>query len=753
MSITRRRWPRAVALALPLILAVPLAMAGGTPDAASGAILVRVVDGSGHPVAGASVDVAELRRTLRTGDDGRVRFDDVPAGRYHLEAKSRALGVAVADVLVRGGEAAGATLVLGLAIHTEEIVVSARPGALRRDESFQPVDVADALDLAAEGGATLGETLEDRLGVSSTAFGQGASRPVIRGLGADRTRVLENGLGTGDVSSISPDHAVSIDPGNAARIEIVRGPATLMYGGGAVGGVVNVLDERIPDRMPERPVSGHLLLRRGSNARARSGAVSLTGAAGGLAWHAGGSVQRQEDVEIPATTSGSTRLANSAVATDSWDVGASRVFGSGFVGASFSRYASLHGVPGPGAEGPVRIDVERTRWSLRGQFDLAGSWLRSAKLSAARTRYAHRELEGGAVGTRFASDAWETRVELLHRPLGGWSGSLGLQLGRTDLEAEGEEAFLAPSSTGTVALFVFEELHRDSWRWLAGARWERQAVATSFRGRDVSRDVSAVSVSLGARRTLPGGWTAVATVSRAARMPSVEELASFGEHAATGSFEIGDPRLAPEITLALDLSLRRRSGAVTGELDLFWNRIDRFILERPATAPAGTATDLPVFAFTAEDARFLGGETRLEWRLLDRPERQLALELASDYVRAERRRDGMPLPFIPPWRTRIGLHVHGPKLFGRFELTRVSEQSRVFCEADAPPEACETPTAGWTMLDFRLGLRMIRRGAVHELILRADNLGNRLARNHVSRLKALAPLPARNFSLTWRVDL
>ncbi|GAB4369484.1 MAG: TonB-dependent receptor [Acidobacteriota bacterium] len=749
----------------------PSSAAEPGPEIARGTLVLRVLDADGAAVAGATVEFAELRRTVTTDAAGRVRLEDVPVGRYHVTAKSPTKGVAVADVIVSEGEPEEITLRLSLAIHTEEVVVSARPDALRRDEAFQPVDVLDEQELATRAAQTLGATLDGELGVSSTAFGEGASRPVIRGLGADRSRMLESGLGTGDVSSISPDHAVSVDPGNAGRIEIVRGPATLMYGSGAVGGVVNVLDDRIPDRLPDRTVSGRASTGWGTNAGRRSASTSLTGRAGAkLVWHAGGTTRRAGDTEIPGPAfrfaaagdqESRGRLANTAVATDSWDLGLSRIFDNGYLGVAFSRYASLYGVPEApppagtppgGEEGPVRIDLDRSRWDLRGELDLTSRWLRTVKLSAGLTDYEHRELASDVVGTRFLSDAWETRLELVQRAIGDWSGSFGVQLGATDLEAEGDEAFLAPSATDVAAAFVFEELRRGDWRWLAGARWERQTIDTTFRDRPLARDVDAVSASFGVSRSLPRDWIAVATLSRATRIPTVEELASFGEHEATRSFEIGDPELDTETTWGLDLALRRVEGVVSGELDLFWNRIDGFIYERPVPVPAGVTTDLPAFMFTADDADFRGGEARVEWRLHDRAGRQLALELSSQYVRAERRRDGTPLPFIPPWRTSLGLHLHGPRVFGLIEVTHAADQDRVFCEPGLPASVCETPTDGYTTLGGYVGLRVVRKGLVHELILRGDNLTDELARNHVSRLKDFAPMPGRNVSLTWRVD-
>lgn len=744
----------------------------------SGVLRGTVVNSAGAPSPKARVRVVEARRLATTDDSGAFVFEGLAAGRYHLEASSARFGSGVGVVDVAAGGEATITLQLGLEIHREEIVVSARPDAVRTDDAFQPVDVVSTQELAMRMQPTLGETLEQELGVSSTYFGPGASRPVLRGLGADRSRVLEDGIGVGDVSGLSPDHAVSVDPEGAERVEIVRGPATLMFGGGAIGGVINVLDDRIPESMPEGTLSGRASASYGTNADERGFAASVNArVADGFAIHVGGVKRDADDLEIPGPAErfpeegeeveDTGTLENSFVESESFTLGASRIWNRGFVGLSYTNYDTLYGIPGHAhehgeeeepeievlaeEEGGVSIDLQQRRWDMKGQIDVSGDFLRAVRLRAGYTDYEHVELEGEEIGTQFFAEGLEMRLEALHQQIGSMRGSFGLQYSDTDLEAIGEEAFLEPAETRQIGAFIFEEVERGDWRFLFGGRYEQQDVKGAYQGVARDESFSGLSASVGAARTLGSAWAATATLSRAVRLPSAEELYSFGEHAATRSFEIGDPDLDEETSYGIDLGLRRTEGRLTGELNLFATRIADFIYER-AVDPGELETELPVFAYTQDDAEFTGFELHGDFALFEQPGMRIALDVTTEYVRAERREDGEPLPFIPPWSSRVGVHVHAERVWGFVEAQRQEEQDRIFCEAGVDPEVCETSTDGFTFVNAGAGVRFFARGVVHELLVRGRNLTDRLGRNHVSRLKDMAPMPGRHVSLTYRIE-
>ncbi|HEX5757629.1 MAG TPA: TonB-dependent receptor [Thermoanaerobaculia bacterium] len=773
-----RMFRPAASLALPLVLFLAAGVAAAQPPAPPeqpaqprprGALAGRVVDDAGRPVAGARVSILELNRHATTGADGAFRFDNLPPGEYLLEAGSERVGTGLARAAVAAGEVAEITIGLDLAVHREEIVVTAGADGRGQTEIAQPTSVLSDEELARRLEPTLGETLNDEPGVTSTYFGPGASRPVIRGLGGDRVRVLQGGLGAGDASSTSPDHAVSIDPLAAERIEVLRGPATLLYGGSAVGGVVNVIDQRVPDRVPETPVTGVVELRGGTAAEERSGATSLLGGSGRLAWHLDFAKRESEDVEIPgfAESAAFRRqeeeegeehdqvagvLENSAAESESGSVGVSWVTDEGFLGVALGGLETLYGVPGHahehgeeegeehGAEGPaeapVRVDLEQRRADLRGAVTRPFGPFRAANLKLGASEYEHRELEGGEIGTLFTNESWEGRLELVQAPFGPVAGSLGVQAGKRDFAAVGEEAFTPPSTTDSWAVFAFEEVTRGAVTGQLGVRFERQDARAEGAG-DRSHD--GLSGSLGLV-WVPGDSLSVGlSVARSAKLPTAEELFSNGPHIATRAFEIGDTGLEEETSLGVDLSLRKRDGPLRGELNLFVNRFDDFIFPQ---ATGDEEDGLTVFRYVQRDAEFRGAELSGVVELFHGEPRHVDLELGADFVRAELRDTGEPLPRIPPRRYRLGLHYYGEHLQGMIEGQRVEEQDRV-----AP---FELPTGAYTLVNASVSYRFFLGETFLDVLLRGKNLTDQEARNHVSFLKDQVPLPGRDFGVAVR---
>lgn len=731
--------------------------------AASGAIAGRVLSPPDTPAAGARVTLVDLRRQTAADESGAFRFDGVPVGLYVLQADSARFGSHVTRVEVTDGLTAEVELTLDLATHQETVVVTARGEAATLSELASPVDVLAGQELQEAREATLGETLARQPGVSSTYFGPGASRPVIRGLGGDRIRVLQSGLGTADASNTSPDHAVSFDPLAARQVEIVRGPATLLYGSNAVGGVVNVIDGSIPDSVPDRPLSAVVDLLGATSADERAGALALSGGRGIVAWHADVLKRKTDDVAIPGfaesaalraeeTAAGEEHeeaagvLANSALESTGGSAGVALVGRGASLGVAFSGFDSLYGVPGhehaeEGAveEGPVRIDLTQRRLDLRGEVLAPFGPFRAAKLRLGRSDYDHVELEGDEVGTRFTNEAWEGRLELPHRPLGPVTGSVGVQAAHRDFAAIGEEAFVPPTVTRSLAVFALEEIGRGPLRLQVGARFETQDVDANG---DVpqTRGADGVSGSVGVLWNRNDDWSAGLTLARSVKLPTAEELYSNGPHLATRAFEVGDPDLGRERSLGLDLSVKKRRGLVTGELSLFANRFDGYIFEQATDA---LADGLDVFRFVQRDASFVGAEGSVTVDLLHREPDHLDLELTADTVRAELRETGEPLPRITPARVGAALHYRGARWNGRVEVRRTAAQDRV-----AP---FERPTEGFTFVNASAGYRIFAGRTVVDLLLRGMNLTDAEGRNHVSFLKDEVPLPGRDVRLGVRV--
>jgi iron complex outermembrane receptor protein len=720
---------------------------------ATGSISGRVTSAGGTPVPRAAVTLVETNRATTSGSDGGFRFDNLLAGTYHVAVEAPRLGASVAEVEVVAGQAAQLAVVVDQAVHREEIVVSASPGGRGSSEVVQPVNVLTSEELTARLQPTLGETLAQEPGVSSTYFGPGSSRPVIRGLGGDRIRILEEGIGTGDASNVSPDHAVSIDPASAERIEIVRGPATLLYGSNAIGGVVNVLDNRVPASVPAE-LTGHAELRLGTVADERTGSVSAEGGRGKLAWHLDLLRRTTGDYAIPGpayvhSDADTGHLENSATRSTSATAGGSWVGSRGFIGASFSGLDSRYGIPGhhheeegneeeeEEAEEAVQIELERRRFDVRGELNPSGGFFRNLRLRAGRADYEHVELEGAEIGTRFRNASWEGRLEATHRALGPLTGSMGVQLMSRDFEAIGAEAFVPPSKTNARAAFIFEEATRGRWTVQFGTRYEHQDV--SAEGDVPDRSFGGLSGSLGTIYRPAAQYAVAVSIARGVRAPTAEELYSNGPHLATSSFEIGDPNLSEETSVGLDVSLRKTEGKFHGELNLFSNRFDGFVF----ADPSGEEEDgLQVLRYAQADAHFRGLEAAAHFELWHAEPHHLELEIGTDLVRATLD-GGENLPRIAPRRHSAALLYQGTRFSGMAEVRYVASQNRV--------AVLEEPTSGYTMVNANVGYRFFVADTVHDVLLRGTNLANELARSHVSPLKEVAPLPGRDVTLSYRV--
>jgi iron complex outermembrane receptor protein len=710
----------------------------------------KVLNASGTPAPGTRVTILELKRRTRASDDGSFRFDNVPPGNYLIDADSPRYGRTIERVFAGAG-AAPVELHLDVGVHHEAVTVT---GSEIRSvgETAQPVTVLSDRELVEKKQFSLGETLSREPGVTSTQFGAGASRPIIRGLGGDRIRILEAGIGTGDASTTSPDHAVATDPITAETIEILRGPATLLYGSSAIGGVVNVLDERIPTYLPDRPITGSLELRGGTVAEELGGAASLTGHFGQIAWHVDGLKRETKDYEIPGRArtqpdeeggeGASGFVPNSAAESEGGTAGLSWIGEGGFLGVSATRFDGFYGNP---AEEEVRIDLQQQRVDVKGGVTRPFAFLRELNLRFGTTDYEHVELEGDEVGTRFVNESWEVRVEAPHKKLGILSGSVGAQALNRKFEALGEEAFVPPTDTDAWAVFAFEELELGQIRLQFGGRYENQDVSANFTDFPFESPISGrsfdgLSGSAGLVWFPSPDYSLGFSVARSVKLPNAEELFSHGPHIATNAFEIGDPTLDEESSLGADLSFRKLHGGLTFQISVFANRFDDFIFDEFTDEEED---GLQVLRFVQRDAEFVGGEAHVDVELLHTEPHHVGLELFGDYVRAELRESGDPLPRIPPFRYGTGLRYQGPQFSGRVEVRRTDEQDRV--------SEFEEPTGGYTMLNASLGYRFFLGGVINDILIRGTNLTDEEARNHVSFLKEVAPLPGRDFALVYRL--
>jgi len=722
------------------VIAVAIATAGlGSTSlcAAAGSIAGTVKTRRGEPASRAEVTLVELKRTTRADEQGAYRFVGVPAGRHLVEVVSARHGSAVAVVRVVEGQDVTADVVIDLAVHHEDVVVSAGISPQSLADVARSVAVLDARELTAKVAPTIGATLAEEPGVSQTFYAPGASRPIIRGLGGDRIRVLQDGIGVGDVSNVSPDHAVTYDPYAAERVEVVRGAATLLYGSNAIGGVVNVLDGRIPDRRSNRPLGGSVNLRRGSNNDLASGAANLGGGVDSFGWHVDYAKTNTDDYEAGGDFGVKP---NSDLEIDSGSAGLSWLGETAWIGVGYNRYGTNYG---SAVEEEVRLDMTQKRWDVRGGINAPFGPFRFLKARLGWTDYQHAELEGTEVGTVFFNESVEGRAELAHRQAGPWIGSFGVQGWTRDSEAVGEEAFIAPATNDGLALFAFEEVGTGAVKGQFGLRYERQKADSADPAlRDRSFD--AVSGSAGWTWKSPGeAYSVGATLSQSSRAPTLEELYSGGVHVATRTFEVGDSALDVERGLGVDVVLRKLSGRIDGEVSLFFTDFDDYIFERDtgATFVTDEGDVVPIVAYSPAAARFWGVETHVDFGLVHVEPHHLDLELRGDYVRAELTELSQPVPFQPPLRGSLGLNYQGSSFWAGAEVARAEEQERF------GPFDTETP--GYTWLNASVGYRRLTGKIVHDVMVRGTNLTDDLSHASTSRFRFEVPLPGREVTAAY----
>ncbi len=640
----------------------------------------------------------------------------------------------------------------------EAIVVTASPLARSQAELTSATGILAGRDLALQQQPTLGETLSAQPGINSTYFGPGASRPLIRGLGGDRIRILQNGTGTQDASVTSPDHAVSVEPFLVKRIEVVRGPASLLYGSSAVGGVVNVIDHRIETEMPAQRVSGTIDARYGTGAEdAAYGAVTDIAFAQtdtrAFVLHLDGFKRKSDDVRIPGFADPSNpvnkgRLTNSAVDSEGASVGISYVSDTFDAGINYNGFNSLYGTV---AEPDVEIDLRQRRVDFAAEVKQDFGIFTGARLKFGTSDYRHVELEAGAPGTTFTNTGYDGRLELLHAPLSGFTGAWGLQTQRSDFDVVGAEAFMPPALTENHALFVFEEAKTGQLTWQAGARLENQSIDTRANANfpvAQSRDETTLSLSGGVVYAINPAYALAFSVTGTERAPNAQELYSNGPHIGTASYEVGDPSLDTEKSLGAELSLRKLTGFVTGSFNLFANRFDGYIFEQDTGTidlgdPLDPDDDLPIYQFVQRDALFYGAELETLWHLHASDHHTLDLKLNVDCTVAQES-NGDPLPRIPPIKGLVGLAwTSGPWNAGT-DWQLVAKQDR-----SAPGE---TETGGYTLLSAYAGYRFIQGPVIYDLFVRGSNLTNEEARLHTSFLKDIAPLPGRSVTCGVRAS-
>jgi iron complex outermembrane recepter protein len=638
----------------------------------------------------------------------------------------------------------------------------------------------------------LGETLARLPGVSATSFGPGASRPVLRGFQGERVRVMVDGIGSIDVSNTSADHAVTIDPITSDRIEVLHGPAVLLFGSQAIGGAVNVFDRRIPRRVPDDAVHIDAIAGYGSAANEFSvGSGIDMPLGGGFVLHVDGSFRDSDDLRVggfvlsPALRAEQLaraeeeeeeghpqeaeearelaalrgRLPNSATETWTAGIGAALIREGGNLGVSLSIYDSRYGVAArPGVEhhheaeegegegehgehgehAEVSIDLRQHRADLRGEVEIGG-FLESLRVRLAAADYEHTEFEGEEVGTVFRTQGMEGRIEAVQAERSGWRGVIGGQFFVRDFEAIGAEAFVPPNDTSQLGVFALQEVELGQLELEGAVRFEHATVGSNTVG--IDRSFNAFSVAAGASFAVTPHVRIGANVSRSERAPSAEELFSNGPHVATQAFERGDPDLGKERSLGGEIYARADIPGLKLSATLFGNRFGDYIFQ----ASTGEEEDgLPVFQYFQSDATYWGIELGATVGLGEIGNWRVNLDGVADYVEATIKDDGGPVPRIPPLRVLGAIEVESDDTDARVEIEHIFRQDRV--------AAFEMPTEAFTLVNASMTWRPWGRRNPTSLVFSANNLFDVEARRHASFTKEFVPLAGRDLRVSARVS-
>ncbi len=639
---------------------------------------------------------------------------------------------------------------------TETIVVTASPLEHDRDELSVSVDRIERDEILENLGSTLGESLSHIPGISSTGFSAGASRPVIRGQDAYRTEVLEDGLRTHDVSRESPDHAVAVNPLAAKRIEIIRGPATLRYGGGASAGVINVITDRVPDRIPAESLRGELFAGIGLVANERDLAASLDGGQGNLAWHADGLFRRANDYSIP---NDDRPHIQSGSDIDAWmgALGAAYLGERGRIGVSYTRAENTYGIPQTNES--VEIDMHTDRFRFEGDLFDPLPGLEEIRVRGVYSDYEHDESESGIVGQTYRNKEFEGRLEALHEKFFGFTGAVGIHVRHRDFRGEGEAAeFLAPTESTTVAAYFFEERPlTDELSLETGFRVEQtrvQGVDEMSIHRDL--DFTPLSAALGIVAT-PTEWLTIGlngAVSQ--RAPSQVELLARGAHEATGTFEIGDPSLDEETSFSGNLRIEIEGDRGRLEWASFVTQYHDYIFagltgvsvdETGAIVPPTDPDVLDQLLYSSRDAVFFGTEVMADFDFLVLDWGTFGVDARFDFVRARFTDNAATgsrnLPRIVPIRIGGGVFFQNEALHARVGVVRTEAQEKI--------GDFETATNGFTYLNAALSYRLDLIDDIPlDLSLVARNLTDARGRNHIAFNKDEVLLPGRSIRFGLR---
>ena len=689
---------------------------------------------SGKPVHGVIVTILQLKRSIETGDDGVYEFQNVPAGSYSVVAHLDRVPDVVQTVQVADGAAVTADFQLRLRVVGEQVTVSGSGGEETSFNSIQSVTSLTAVEISERNTQSLGDVLDHELGVAKRSFGPGNGRPVIRGFDGDRVLVLQEGDRVGALGFQSGDHAEPIDLLNVEKLEVVKGPATLLYGSSAIGGVVNAISEH---ESAHPGVRGYVTALGGTNNWQGGGGGGIEyGTKRWLFW-GNGSGQRAGDYATPIG-----RITNSFTREEGGSGGVGYFPEKSFFSLDYTYNNLRYGIPfDTTEENPevVFLTPRRQNIHFSGGFRELASFITDAQFSAQYTDYKHDEVNlfTNEINTAFKNKTFTYRGTFDERKTGRWSGSFGLWGLHRDYSSLGEEALAPPTTQNSFAAFALEKYDLERVSFQFGGRFEHNGYNPELGVVDrptPARSFNGFSGAVGARVPTWKGGAFVVNYTHSYRAPALEELYNLGPHGGNATFEIGDPNLHHEQGDGIDVSLRHSTSRLRAELNYFYYHLKDFIF----LAPTGAEEDgLTVGLYSQATSRFTGTEARFDVRL----HQNLWLLSGLDYVNAELKDTGTPLPRIPPLRGRVGFEATYKNFRFNPEAVMAKDQDRIF--------PTETRTAGYTTFNVNASYIFPQQHYAQIIAVSAFNLGDRLYRNNLSFIKDFAPEIGRGVRLTY----
>ncbi len=656
----------------------------------------------------------------------------------------------------------------------DELLISA-PFSQTTASSAKPVTVLSGENLRTKIGATLGETLKNELGMTTQSFGSGVGTPVIRGQAGPRVRVMQNSIGNNDVSTLSPDHANSVEPILAERIEVLRGPATLLYGSGAIGGVVNVIDNRIPETLPNKIIGGAAEQRYDSANNETASVVKIEGGHRGLAYHLDGFYRSHDNLRVAGKPidEAAARASDPTLAdvetldnatgiikdTRGWSrggsAGLSYIGDNEVIGAAINHLQNKYGIPADGTgAAPVSVLMTQTKYDVKGQWRKPFTFAENLRYKFGYTDYKHTELDNGMPATTYLNETVENRLELEHQAIGGIKGTAGFQSTHSQFSALGDEAIVPKSAIANYGLFLVESVTHGDVTYELGGRAELQTIKPNT-GQHFSYTPFSGSASAVWKINPQHQLSVAATHSQ--RAPQVQELLSKGVHAATRSYEIGSANLSKEFSTNLDLGYRFQSSWLTAEVNLFHNWVNNYIYqqrssdlfntdtgEMESSCSSNSAACLPVEQSRQQNAIFRGFEAKLVAPLLNNPHGKLDLTLFSDYTRGYFVQGGN-VPRMPPLRYGFQLDYGYQNFSSTIRLTRA--------EAQQYAANNDSNTKGYVALNVGAQYNIAHfHNSKILLFANAKNILNETIRNSTSYLRNFAPDAARSAEVGIRVS-